>query len=82
MFSNVASVGRESLKRISGETGGRYFESTELKELEKSTQEMSGQYLMEYQSTNSKADKKFRKIRVESVNKNYKVRHREGYWSP
>jgi VWFA-related protein len=79
--TKAASQGRESLKTMSEETGGRYFAYTELKEFDKIRQEVNAQYLMEYQSTNSRLDNKFRKIRVESVNKNYKVRHREGYFA-
>jgi len=78
---NGASQGRESLKAIAEETGGRYFANTEIKELAKFSQEVGAQYLMEYQSTNPRLDDKFRKIRVEPVNRNYKVRHRTGYWA-
>ena len=79
-FTSPPNRGTEILERISEETGGRWFAFNDLKQFEKVRRELDAQYTIHYRSTNSKLDGKFRKIRVESVNKAYRIRHRAGYY--
>src|SRR5678815_1826244 len=81
LFGNPVLRGAQSLENISKDTGGWYFQSSNLKQFDKVREELNGQYLVRYQSTNSKSNPEYRKIRVEVVKKGYKVRHRSGYWS-
>jgi Ca-activated chloride channel family protein len=72
--------GDQSLEAISEESGGRFFKSSDLKQFDKIREELQAQYLLQYESTNSNLTDDYRAIRVETVDKNYKARHRSGYW--
>jgi VWFA-related protein len=73
--------GRESMETIAAETGGWYYDSRDLRQFQNLRDDLSSQYLLEYRSTNQKLDGKYRKIRVESTNKNFKLKHRPGYYA-
>jgi VWFA-related protein len=73
-------------KKISEETGGRTIElSSEKKLLEafdQVSEELRSQYTVGYYPANLLKDGKFRKIRVATNNKDYKVLARKGYYAP
>jgi VWFA-related protein len=68
------------------ETGGRLFLPINVEELTKSfveiSQELRSQYTLGYRSTNQNRDGAYRKIRITTSNKQFKVRARDGYYAP
>jgi Ca-activated chloride channel family protein len=74
----------ESLERFSEATGGKAFFVNKLLDMKNALrlikQELSHQYILGYTSYTD-ADNEFRKIRVVTKKKGYKVRTREGYYS-
>jgi VWFA-related protein len=78
--------GDKVLKALAKETGGRAFFPFEASELAASFQEISrelrNQYSLAYVSTNTAHDGTFRKVAVETVNKNLHVRAKPGYFAP
>jgi VWFA-related protein len=73
-------------RRLTEETGGRVIEVRGEKDLEKAFEEISNelrsQYTLGYSPTNSNRDGTFRKIKVETTSKDYKVLARKGYFAP
>jgi len=74
----------ESLERFSEATGGKAFFVNKALDLKNALrlikQELSHQYIIGYTSY-SDTDKEYRKIKVVTIKKSYKVRTREGYYS-
>jgi VWFA-related protein len=73
-------------RKITEETGGRVIVVRNEKDLEKAFEEISAelrsQYTLGYSPTNAKRDGTFRKIKVETTSKDYKVLARKGYFAP
>jgi VWFA-related protein len=73
-------------KKLSDETGGRTIElSSERKLMEafdQISEELRTQYTVGYYPENAVKDGKFRKIRVATTNKEYKILARKGYYAP
>lgn len=73
-------------KKLSEETGGRLMEVSSGKDLEKAfdqiSEELRSQYTLGYYSTNKVRDGAFRKIKVETSQKDAKVLVRKGYYGP
>jgi Ca-activated chloride channel homolog len=85
LFGSETDRGNKNLKRLADETGGKLFTPTKLEDLTKSFLEISlelrSQYTLGYRSTNLKRDGTYRKIRIASNNKQFKVRARDGYYA-
>lgn len=73
-------------KKITDETGGRMIVVNNEKHLEEAfdqiSEELRSQYTLGYYPTNSARDGKFRKIKIDVANKDYKVLARKGYYAP
>ncbi len=73
-------------KKIADETGGRMIVVNSEKHLveafDQISQELRSQYTLGYYPTNSARDGKFRKIKVETTEKDLKVLARRGYYAP
>jgi VWFA-related protein len=72
--------------RLADETGGRMIPVRSEKHLEEAfdqiSEELRSQYTLGYYPTNTSKDGKFRKVRVETGNKEYKILTRRGYYAP
>ena len=72
--------------KLTDETGGRMIVVNSEKKLEEAfdqiSEELRSQYTLGYYPTNNAKDGKFRKIRVDADNKDYKVLARRGYYAP
>ena len=84
--SGLTERGDKVLRRMAEETGGRAFFPFEARDLEANFQEISrelrSQYSLGYVSTNDKMDGTFRTISVEPLEKNLRVRAKNGYFAP
>ena len=84
--SGLTARGDKVLRRMAEETGGRAFFPFEARDLEANFQEISrelrSQYSLGYVSTNDKMDGTFRTISVEPLEKNLRVRAKNGYFAP
>jgi len=73
-------------KKLAEETGGRVLNASSEKKLMEAFDEISAelrsQYTLGYYPTNSERDGKFRKIKVETANRDLKVLARKGYYAP
>jgi VWFA-related protein len=73
-------------KKLSDETGGRTIELSSEKRLmeafDQISEELRSQYTVGYYPENAAKDGKFRKIRVATTNKDYKILARKGYYAP
>ena len=73
-------------RRLTEETGGRLIIVNSEKKLEEAfdqiSEELRSQYTLGYYPTNTSKDGKFRKIRVDASNHDYKVLTRKGYYAP
>jgi VWFA-related protein len=73
-------------KKLSDETGGRTIEVSSEKRLNEAfdqiSEELRSQYTVGYYPTNTRKDGYFRKVKVETSNKDYKVLTRKGYYAP
>jgi len=73
-------------KKLSDETGGRTIELSSEKKLmeafDQISEELRSQYTVGYYPANPVKDGKFRKIRVATTNKEYKILARKGYYAP
>ena len=78
--------GDRLLEDLAGETGGRAFYPFELAELAESlrdiTDHLRSQYVVTYASSNPLRDGAFREIEVRTVNRDYEVTARSGYYAP
>jgi len=72
--------------KLADETGGRMIVVNSEKHLEEAfdqiSEELRSQYTLGYYPTNNTKDGKFRKLRVETSNHEYKVLSRRGYYAP
>ena len=72
--------------KLTDETGGRMIVVSSEKKLEEAfdqiSEELRSQYTLGYYPTNTAKDGKFRKIKVDTNNKDYKVLARKGYYAP
>jgi Ca-activated chloride channel family protein len=77
--------GDDILKKMVDETGGKAYFPLKLDDLaadfQKIGEELRSQYVISYAPLNQSLDGTYRKIRVEMVDKKYKVRTRPGYWA-
>ena len=73
-------------KKLSDETGGRTIEVSSEKRLNEAfdqiSEELRSQYTLGYYPTNTTKDGKFRKVKVETTNKDFKILTRKGYYAP
>ena len=73
-------------KKITDETGGRMIVVNNEKHLQEAfdqiSEELRSQYTLGYYPTNASRDGKFRKIKIDVANKDYKVLARKGYYAP
>jgi VWFA-related protein len=72
--------------KIADETGGRMIVANSEKHLAEAfdqiSEELRSQYTLGYYPTNTTHDGKFRKIKVDMANHDYKVLARKGYYAP
>lgn len=72
--------------RIADQTGGRVIEVSSEKHLQEAfdqiSEELRSEYTLGYYPTNGKRDGTFRKIKVETIDKELKVLARKGYYAP
>lgn len=73
-------------KKLSEETGGRTIEVSSERKLNEAfdqiSEELRSQYTVGYYPANPAKDGKFRKVRVETANKDFKILTRKGYYAP
>jgi len=73
-------------RKLSDETGGRMIEVSSEKRLNEAfdqiSEELRSQYTLGYYPTNTSKDGRFRRVRVETSNKDYKILTRKGYYAP
>jgi VWFA-related protein len=85
LFGSSKERGNKYLKRLVDETGGKLFLPINVEELTKSfleiSQELRSQYTLGYRSTNQNRDGTYRKIKLTTSNKQFKVRARDGYYA-
>jgi VWFA-related protein len=72
--------------KIADSTGGRVIEVSSEKHLQEAfdqiSEELRSEYTIGYYPTNSARDGTFRKIKVETMDKDFKVLARKGYYAP
>jgi VWFA-related protein len=73
-------------RKLSDETGGRTIEVSSEKKLNEAfdqiSDELRSQYTLGYYPTNTSKDGQFRKVKVETTNKDYRILTRKGYYAP
>ena len=73
-------------KKLSDETGGRTIEVSSQKKMTEAfdqiSEELRSQYTVGYYPANTSKDGRFRKVRVETPGKEYKILTRKGYYAP
>jgi VWFA-related protein len=73
-------------RKLSDETGGRTIEVSSEKRLNEAfdqiSEELRSQYTVGYYPTNTAKDGRFRKVKVETPGKDYKILTRKGYYAP
>ena len=73
-------------RKMSDETGGRMIEVGSVKKLNEAfdqiSEELRSQYTLGYYPSNTGKDGRFRKVRVETSNKDYRILTRKGYYAP
>jgi VWFA-related protein len=73
-------------RKLSDETGGRTIEVSSEKRLNEAfdqiSEELRSQYTLGYYPTNTSKDGRFRKVKVDTSNKDYRVLTRKGYYAP
>jgi VWFA-related protein len=73
-------------KKLAEETGGRVISVSSEKRLAEAfdeiSEELRSQYTLGYYPTNSARDGKFRKIKVDATNHDFRVLARKGYYAP
>jgi VWFA-related protein len=87
LYVHSYGYGRGDLARkLSDETGGRTIDVSSEKRLneafEQISEELRSQYTLGYYPSNTAKDGKFRKVRVETPGKDYRVLTRKGYYAP
>jgi VWFA-related protein len=73
-------------RKLSDETGGRTIEVSSEKRLNEAfdqiSEELRSQYTIGYYPANTAKDGRFRKVKVETPGKDYKILTRKGYYAP
>lgn len=73
-------------KKLAEETGGRVISVSSQKKLEQAfdeiSEELRSQYTVGYYPTNTAKDGRFRKVKVEMANRDFKALTRKGYYAP
>jgi VWFA-related protein len=73
-------------RKMADETGGRMIDVSSEKRLNEAfdviSEELRSQYTVGYYPSNTARDGAFRKVRVETSNKDYKILTRKGYYAP
>ena len=73
-------------KKMADETGGRMIDVSSEKKLSEAfdliSEELRSQYTLGYYPSNTARDGQFRKVKVETGNKDYKILTRKGYYAP
>lgn len=73
-------------KKLTEETGGRMISVSSEKKLEQAfdeiSEELRSQYTVGYYPSDTAKDGRFRKVKVEMTNKDYKALTRKGYYAP
>ncbi|MBN2371011.1 MAG: VWA domain-containing protein [Vicinamibacteria bacterium] len=81
-----ASTALSFLRDLARTTGGRVFQPSRSQQFSKIyediLEDLASQYVLGYVSDRSQTDGRFRKIKVEIMRKDLKVRHRIGYQAP
>jgi VWFA-related protein len=84
--TGVSGRGDQVLKRLAEETGGRAFFPFSVSDLAANFQEIArelrSQYSLAYVSTNPTHDGTFRRVDIEALEKNTRVRAKAGYFAP
>ena len=77
--------GDDILQKMVDSTGGKAYYPLKLDDLagdfQKIGDELRSQYIISYNPINQSLDGTYRKVRVETADKKYKVRTRPGYWA-
>jgi VWFA-related protein len=85
LFGSNRDRGNRFLKRLTEETGGRLFLPVKLEDLTQSflqiSEELRSQYTLGYFSSNTKRDGTYRRIKITTTNKLFRVRARDGYYA-
>ncbi len=80
------STSERNLQELTAATGGRLYQPKSFGDLERVYQEVANelrhQYGLYYSPSNKKRDGQFRRTRVETVDPNFKVSSRVGYYAP
>jgi VWFA-related protein len=83
--SGLEERGDKVLRRLADQTGGRAFFPFEAGDLAANFQEIGrelrSQYSLAYVSTNAAHDGTFRNITIQPVDKNLRVRAKDGYFA-
>ena len=73
-------------RKMADETGGRMIDVSSERKLNEAfdqiSEELRSQYTLGYYPSNTSRDGQFRKVRVETGNKDYKILTRKGYYAP
>ena len=73
-------------RKLTDETGGRMISVSSEKKLEQAfdeiSEELRSQYTVGYYPTDTAKDGRFRKVKVDMTNKDYKALTRKGYYAP
>ncbi len=84
--SGTSGRGDKVMKRLSEETGGRAFFPFSVGDLAQNFQEIArelrSQYSLAYVSSNTAHDGTFRRINIDPLEKNVRVRAKAGYFAP
>jgi len=85
LFGSDRDRGNKYLRRLTEETGGRLFLPIKLEDLTQSflqiSEELRSQYTLGYRSSNAKRDGSYRRIKITTTNKLFRVRARDGYYA-
>ncbi len=79
--SRVDNVYANSLSDVSSDTGGRYYFNhvNFLTPLEQVAEDNGGYYLLSYRSRHPEGESGYQEVAVDTVNREFRVRAREGY---
>jgi len=73
-------------RKMADETGGRMIDVSSEKRLNEAfaqiSEELRSQYTIGYYPSNTSRDGQFRKVKVETSNKDYRILVRKGYYAP
>jgi VWFA-related protein len=78
--SGSSRSGKANLEKIVEDTGGSFIDSGDLKRFESLRSGLTSQYTVEFQPSNRSTDLRYRKIRIDAVNKDYRIGYRPGYY--